>query len=302
MMSVLDLDSIVSGSAARGPQEAAAGLPAEPPEAVVLPGRIFDGVKILSRGIRRRRSVPLMGYVGLNGHGKSFSMVRDTLPTLAMGRRVLSTVQLLDPHTGNRHPLCVPFMRWSQLEDVSDCDMLLDEVTGIMDARDSGMPKRVRRLLPQMRHRGVRVRWTGVDWDNSDKRLRQITQAVTKCYGFIPNVRLAREADRADSIALWTPNRAFMLTTYDASTLTVAEDGQQLTQDEHKRRRARVKCRELVWGPRSIAFQCYRTLDAVEAIDSSCPIDGYKVIERTCRHTEEERAAAFASMSAPAWV
>jgi len=51
----------------------------------------------LSRKARmRRRGFPIHAYVGPNGHGKSLAMVYDTLPSLASGRPVLSTVRLLD--------------------------------------------------------------------------------------------------------------------------------------------------------------------------------------------------------------
>lgn len=67
---------------------------------------------LISKGIRKRRSVPICGYIGLNGHGKSMAMIRDTLPTLAAGGKVLSTVVLLDPHTGNPHPNFVRLESW----------------------------------------------------------------------------------------------------------------------------------------------------------------------------------------------
>jgi hypothetical protein len=40
----------------------------------------------------RRRVMPIHGYVGSNGGGKSAAMVWDTLPSLLAGRRVLSGV------------------------------------------------------------------------------------------------------------------------------------------------------------------------------------------------------------------
>lgn len=52
----------------------------------------------------RRRAWPIHGYVGPNGSGKSCSMVWDTLPSLEAGRRVLSSVRLLD----YRHPRQCP--------------------------------------------------------------------------------------------------------------------------------------------------------------------------------------------------
>lgn len=44
----------------------------------------------------KRRGFPIHAYVGPNGHGKTLAMVYDTLPTLEIGRPVLSTVRLLD--------------------------------------------------------------------------------------------------------------------------------------------------------------------------------------------------------------
>ncbi len=52
----------------------------------------------------QRRAWPIHGYVGPNGAGKSACMVWDTLPSLEAGRRVLSTVRLLD----YRHPQTCP--------------------------------------------------------------------------------------------------------------------------------------------------------------------------------------------------
>lgn len=45
---------------------------------------------------RLRRAMPITGYVGPNGSGKSACMVWDSMPSLLMGRQVLSTVRLLD--------------------------------------------------------------------------------------------------------------------------------------------------------------------------------------------------------------
>lgn len=44
----------------------------------------------------RRRVWPIHAYVGANGGGKSASMVWDTLPSIYAGRRILSTVRILD--------------------------------------------------------------------------------------------------------------------------------------------------------------------------------------------------------------
>lgn len=259
--------------------EGAAGGGPEVPASFVLtdPGALTPKNRELrTRGILKRRSAPIMGYVGLNGQGKTYCMVRDTLLSLALGRRVLSTVTLLDPHTGNPHPLFEPLRSWQQLLDWRNGDVLFDEITGIMDSRDSGMPKHVRQYLPQMRRANAPIRWTGIDWDNSDRRMRQLTWAVVKSKGVLADHKKVRQDGASDAVTMWAPNRAFLFTTYDASTLTQSEDGQRMEQDPEKKRRVRVLNRELVWGPGSLAFACYNTLDAVLSVDNSCPICGKK--------------------------
>lgn len=263
------------------------------PEPIVLPGIEPMMTDRLTRGIRKRRSVPIMGYVGLNGQGKSFAAVRDTLPSLALGRRVLSTVELLDPHSGNPHPLYVPFRSWSQLDDWAGGDILLDEITGVMDSRDgqSGMPKHIRRLLPQMRRRNAPIRWTGIDWDNTERRLRQLTQAVAMCRGYVPNHRVLRADGSRDVLAMWAPNRLFSIVSYDAQTMTQSSDTDRLTQETQKKRRVKVLNREWVKGPGSVAFRAYNTLGEVFAVDASCDfvnpvtgeICGGRIPEKVCR-------------------
>lgn len=265
----------------RSPRESGGVAPEV--DAVVLPLLNFGDRKLLTSGILKRRGVPIMGYNGLNGDGKTFCMVRDTLPDLAAGRRVLSTVALLDPHTGNPHPLYVPFRHWSQLDDWVNGPILLDEVTGVMDSRESGMPRKVRKKIPQMRRANAPIRWTGIDWDNSDRRLRQITKAVTMCKGYLPRGGIVRADGSVDAVEMWLPNRLFLFTTFDTSTMNQSQDGQQLTQEDAKKRKAKVKKREIVWGPGSLAFECYNTLDSVDSIDNSCPVCQGKVPEKTCK-------------------
>lgn len=258
---------------------------AKPPVALVPDLRRLDpnDSKLRTRGILKRRSAAVCGYAGLNGQGKTFAMVRDTLLGLAMGRRVLSTVTILDPHTGNPHPNFELFESWHQFHDVHDTEILLDEVTGILDSRDAGIPKHVRRELPQQRRKNNLVRWTGIDFDNTDKRLRQVSRAVVKCRGFVPNRSVMRDNGTRDAIPMWAPNRLFYLVTFDGETLTTTGDTALLTEDRDKRARARVKNREWVRGPGSLAFDCYRTLDAVATVTNDCPTCGGRIPEKVCR-------------------
>lgn len=239
--------------------------------------------KLRTRGILKRRDAAVCGYAGLNGQGKTFAMVRDTLLGLAMGRRVLSTVTILDPDTGNEHPNFERFESWAQFHEVRDTEICMDEITGILDSRSAGIPKHVMRELPQQRRKNNLVRWTGIDFDNVDKRLRQVSRAVVRCRGFVPDRSALRDDGTRDAISLWAPNRLFYLVTFDGQTLTTTSDAALLTENPDRKRRARVLSREWVKGPGSIAFQTYRTLDAVASVSNDCPICGGRPVEKQCR-------------------
>jgi hypothetical protein len=294
---VLDLTSAESLWDAIAEPEAGAASPG--PGAVVIdPARLTTPTKAM----RRRRSVPITGYVGLNGNGKSFAMIRDTLPDIRAGVPILSTVGILDPWTGNDYAGYTRLQSWSQVEEFRAGVLLLDEVLNVADARDGGMPKHIRRHLAQFRRAGTRVGWTGIDFDNADKRVRQITQAVVVCRGRF------KKLDGPGEVTMWAPNRMFVLTTFDAQTIQRAEDSAMLTEDQHKRRKARVLSREFVWGGaerRTVvpglwplpavnggmgAFNAYNTMDAVSQVDNLCPICFGKPVERTCRGHDDDGA------------
>lgn len=155
---------------------------------------------------RRRRGVPLHGYIGPNGSGKSLAMVYDTLPSLAAGRPVLSTVHLLDWTIPNvaalhadlpadstekcnvaaHHPLFTPLTDFRQLLAAEHCDVLLDEVTGVASSRESqSMPSEVANLLVQLRRRDIALRWSAPAWGRADLIIRECSQAVTVARGFL---------------------------------------------------------------------------------------------------------------------
>lgn len=290
-----DLDELfpIGGQGADGPGGAVA--PVLPLEMLLTP----DNPALRTRGILKRRAAPIAGYCGLNGSGKSMQAVRDSLLSLATGRRLLSTVTILDAESGNPHPGFELFTSWRQFHDIRNTDIISDEITGIMDSRDSGMPKHVRKMLPQMRRENVRFSWTGINWDNTDRRLRQLTWFMVACSAHAPDRRIQR-MDGAPAIAnIWAPNRLFVVTTFDATRMTKSEDSDRLTEDDNKRRRAKVINREYVWGPRerpawtrgfparlhpgALAFASYNTLDAVAQVDNSCPDCGGKITEKICK-------------------
>lgn len=234
-----------------------------------------------STAYRTRRGYPIHAYVGPNGSGKTLAMVRDTLPTLDSGRKVLSTVRLLDyrnprpcddltcslpghgfdaegmplvPDHLAAHPAWVPLDDWPLLLEAEHCDVLMDEVTGVASSRESsGMPAAVANLLVQLRRRDVVLRWTAPSWARADKIIRECSQAVTACLGYMPVPDAEDGTDRQ-----WRRRRLFRWRTFDAGdfeewTVGKAED-------------LRPWCREWYWGPGSPAFAAYDTLDAVLSI------------------------------------
>lgn len=198
--------------------------------------------KSRARGIRQ--GFPIHGYIGANGGGKSLAAVYDTLPSLAAGRPVLSTLRLVDPSTGKDHPLWIPLgldpdvpaadqpNPYRVLLEAERCDVIMDEVTGVASSRDSmSMPTAVANFLVQLRRRDVALRWTAPNWKRADTIIRECTQGATLCVG------LVKETIRADdgSEKQWRSRRLFYWRTYDA----VAFDEWSTTRKERLRPAAR---------------------------------------------------------------
>lgn len=193
-----------------------------------------------AKAVRTRRGFPIHGYVGPNGGGKTACMVLDTIPSLRAGRRVLSTVRILD---GDRprlcddsgcycdksdsarhmaaHPLFTLWTDWPQLMDAEHCDVLADEITGIASSRDySSLPSPVANLLVQLRRRDVAFRFTAPSASRSDILIRECAQAFTVCRGYFGR-RVSDGTDRS-----WKQNQVFVFKTYDAALMADFETGQ----------------------------------------------------------------------------
>lgn len=204
-----------------------------------------------NRARNKRRAFPIHAYIGANGGGKSLAAVYDTLPSLAAGRSVASTVRILDPATGEPHPLWIPLDDFRTLLNVEFCDVILDEVTGVASSRESaGMPAAVANHLVQLRRRDVVLRWTAPSWKRADVIIRECSQAVTLCMGFVGE---RVEDDGTDR--MWSSRRLFFWRTYDAFAF-----------DEwsaYRKERARPVARQLFWRPGSTAQAAYDTFDSV---------------------------------------
>lgn len=225
-----------------------------------------------SKARLKRRGVPIMGYVGPNGTGKSAIMVYDTIPSLEYGRPVLSTVRLLDynnprscddplcsypshPDHQAAHPLYVPFTDFGQLLDWRDGDVLMDEVTGVASSRDSmsgGMPSPIANMLVQLRRRNVSLRWSAPSWGRADKIIREVTQAATLTTAYLPVPKPVKEGEPP---SLWGMRRLIVARTYDALLMDEF--------DAHRADSAPHMIWGAYWGPGSAMFRAYDTLDAV---------------------------------------
>jgi hypothetical protein len=259
------------------------------------------------RATNQRRALPIMGYVGPNGGGKSACMVKDTIPSLKAGRTVLSTVTLLDPATGEPHPNYVRFTDWDQLLDARDCDILMDEMVGIAGSRESArLPVQVQNILVQLRRRNVVLRWSAPAWGRADKIVREVTQAVTECRGYFADHSATRAGGSLDAVQLWAPKRLFTFRTYDTLDFDEWTAG--------KRDRIPSTANEWFLGVGSDVFQSYNTLDAVERVgDVSdaglCAICNGTRPRKTCKcgpgvhaHVEKvvrDPAQVFAAESEP---
>jgi hypothetical protein len=252
-----------------------------------------------------RRGVPIHAYVGANGGGKTLAMIHDTLPSLAAGRRVLSNVPLLDPATGEPHPLWVPLRSWVQLLEAEHCDVLLDEAQGVVNSRESSaMPVQMLTMLMQLRKRDVCLRLTAPNFARIDKAVREVCQAVTVCRGYLPMApqRIARDAarctdcihepviDDGELVAvptpcakhearLWSMKQCFWWRTYDA----MEWEQFSLQQVEN----IKPLATSWYWRPGRDAEKVYDTLGQVEVMDhlsdaGLCAHCGGKRMHRKC--------------------
>lgn len=219
----------------------------------------------ITRQIQRRRGATIHAYVGSNGAGKSASAIRDTLPSLDNGRKVLSTVALYDSETGELHKNYEPLVDWTQVLDARHCDLLFDEVTGIASSRESmGMPIQVQVILDKLRKSDLVMRWTGPSWANADARIRRVTQAVSECRGYMKKYEPSDDPTVAN---LWPSRRLFRVRTFP--TTDFDEFDKRVASQEKRGGGAKVIRAQTVewwWGPGSRVFASYGTLEQVSRV------------------------------------
>lgn len=256
----LDSSELVEGEV---PDAAEPLGPSPTPAASVAPAKI-------TRSMLRRRSLPIRAYVGANGSGKTATAIKDLLPSIYQGRTILSTVPIIDHRTGELYRNYVKFDRWTELldENFRSADILMDEVTGIANARQAmGMPVQVQSMLDKLRKRDLTLSWTAPAWNRADTTIRTTTLGVTLCRGYFPN----RRVEIAGEVPAWFPRRLFRVRTFDALGF---EDFNRARAEGNtvRSKPLRAECVEWWWGPGSAVFESYSTMDPVtrvgEVLDS----------------------------------
>lgn len=222
---------------------------------------------------KRRRSSAIHFYGGRNGSSKSLTAIYDTLPDLAMGTPVLSTVRLLDyenrrpcddpgctdlmhgrPDHMAAHPAYRPFTDWHQLMEWADGPVLMDEITGVADSNESqAMPQVAANKLAQLRRDDCVVRITGLNFVRANKRIREAVTAVTRCRASWSTVH--ENADGSER--QWRRTRFAVVNTYDAQTLPIDDH----TPAAYEKAQKIVSARH--WIPNNPAINAYDTLAPV---------------------------------------
>lgn len=217
--------------------------------------RLLDYVNPRECGNRRCAADPLSGHFvrAMPEPGvvaELFREVRDPSERVAAMR---SLGEVSHVHRA-AHPLWIPLVDWQQVLDARGMDLLLDEVTGAASSRDShALPSAIANKLVQLRRNDVVVRWSAPSWARADKIIRECSQAVTYCQGYMPKSTGAAGGDR-----MWRARRMFRWKTYDA----------QLFEDFTSGKMESLKCltSDWHWGPKSPAFLAYDTFDAVLSV------------------------------------
>jgi hypothetical protein len=177
----------------------------------------------------------IRGFVGPNGSGKTLAAINEVaIPAWREGRPVMANFQLYPDRLGFDPALFRPLRRWEDLTEFAGGSVIFDEVTTVASSRASHrMPPEFAALLQQLRKADIELAWTAPAWARCEIILRECSQAVTMCRGYMmdrfrrvdpdPTEEVWwRRAERDDDgrpvrvRRAWRPNRWFVWRTYDA--------------------------------------------------------------------------------------
>jgi hypothetical protein len=243
----------------------------------------------------------IRAFVGYNGGGKTLAaMVLEVQPALDEGREVVATCAIAD----SRARL---LESWREMTSLRGCLLLLDDISSQLPSRGAMQaPAQLVRASNQLRKQDVRLVWTAPNWARADVMLREVTQEVTVCKGYVAD-RYLREAvvpswrrpwaralrgedgQKLRSNPRWPPNSLFRWTSYRADAF-----------DEftlHAVRDVRPVQRLWYWRPWHGAQFLYNTEDVVELLDhvdevGVCIACGGTRRRPACSCSDEDRGAA----------
>lgn len=224
----------------------------------------------------------IRAFVGMNGEGKTLAMVESmALPAWSRGVPVVANFKLLPEAVGYPAELYRPLRSWREIPELSDCVLLLDEINATLPARQhAAVPPELARMMNQVRKPRMPVAWTAPAWARADRILREVTQSVTVCRGYLPDhvarepqVRLWPKAKRTPEgrrdwlDPMWLPNRLFKFVTFDARdfeefNLVTAAAGRHQSG-------AKIRCigRRWYWRQSHKAYLAYDSSEQVELLD-----------------------------------
>lgn len=202
----------------------------------------------------QRARYAIHAFIGENGSGKTNLMMRQALRALKRGQTVISTVPIYsDKAAGVLHPNYVAFDSWKVLKDARNCVIVMDEMTGVANARDTAaLPAEIQLILNQLRKRKIKVYWSSPAWEDAQVQIRRVTRAVTLCVGSWSDKAAYRSASEENSDEFdeaWIPNRLFHAQTYRKG----------ITSDFKLARHQEPDVEEWYWGPGSESFDAYDT-------------------------------------------
>lgn len=218
--------------------------------------------------------VPICGFTGVNGAGKTLLATHCAIVDMKAGRSVYSTVPVsyTDRKTGELFE-SVPITSLRQLLDLEDVTLFLDDVSVIFSSRQTAtLPAPIVTLLQTVRHRRVTILWTAPGWMRADVLLRSVTQGLVSVS---PLFQFARKDNP------WPSPRLVMAGLLDTTTAKIDADP------------TRVLRRRFYAPKRLLSFGAYDTL-------ADTPMLGHGHLSGTCvdcgggierpRHSEKRHA------------
>jgi hypothetical protein len=214
----------------------------------------------------------ITAIIGSNGDGKTLcATALHAIPSLNANRPVVANYTIY-------HPLASKLDSWRDIKDLEHCTLILDEISSAFPSRESmHLPPDLVRLAHQLRKPDVDLVWTAVNWSRADVVLREATNNVTVCRGYLndkwqrentipppwkPNAPRKRDTNNKPlkRTETWVTNRYFRYLTYDARSF-----------DEytiHAVTKLKPQQRAHYWRPWHDAHRLYDTMEQVPLLDN----------------------------------